>query len=88
MRVITNESEFGKLRPGDVFVCPATSPVWSVLFPSVGTLVTDSGGILSHPTMFAREYLVPALVATGTATLHLRDGQTVNGDTGLVKIGP
>ena len=29
-----DESEFDKLRPGDVLVCPITSPVWSVLFPA------------------------------------------------------
>lgn len=37
-------------------VCPITSPVWSVLFPSVGGLVTDAGGALSHPAIIAREY--------------------------------
>jgi rifampicin phosphotransferase len=60
VRVIMNETEFGRLRAGDVLVCPVTSPVWSVLFPSIGALVTDVGGNLSHPTIIAREYGVPA----------------------------
>lgn len=51
-----------------MLVCPITSPVWSVLFPSVGALVTDMGGILSHPAIIAWEYHVPAVVATGNAT--------------------
>ena len=55
VRVTTDESEFGKLRPGDVLVCPITSPAWSVLFPTVGALVTDTGGLLSHPAIIARE---------------------------------
>ena len=38
VRLIKDESEFGRLQPGDVLVCPITSPVWSVLFPSVGAL--------------------------------------------------
>jgi pyruvate,water dikinase len=82
-----NESEFARLQPGDVLVCPMTSPVWSVLFPSVGALVTDTGGILSHPAIIAREYRVPAVVATGNATRVLRDGQTVtvDGNTGSVE---
>jgi pyruvate,water dikinase len=86
-RVIMNESEFARLQPGDVLVCPMTSPVWSVLFPSVGALVTDTGGILSHPAIIAREYRVPAVVATGNATRVLRDGQTVtvDGNTGSVE---
>jgi pyruvate,water dikinase len=60
--------------------------VWSVLFSRIGALVTDSGGILSHPAIIAREYGVPAVVATGNATAVLRDGQqvTVDGDAGSV----
>lgn len=87
-RVILNESEFTKLQPGDVLICPITSPVWSVLFPSVGALVTDTGGILSHSAIIAREYRVPAVVATGNATRSLRDGQqvTVDGTAGTVEI--
>jgi rifampicin phosphotransferase len=89
VRVIRNEAEFDRLRAGDVLVCPVTSPVWSVLFPSVGALVTDSGGILSHPAIIAREYGVPAVVATGNGTSALRDGQivTVDGTAGVVRTG-
>ena len=89
VRVIRNESEFHKLQPGDVLVCPATTPVWSVLFASVGALVTNTGGILSHPAIIAREYRVPAVVATGNATSLLKDGQvvTVDGETGTVELG-
>lgn len=88
VRVITGEHEFSKLRPGDVLVCPITSPVWSVLFPSVGALVTDTGGILSHPAIIAREFCVPAVVASGNATTVLRDGDvvTVDGQTGTVEV--
>jgi pyruvate,water dikinase len=42
VRVVRDESEFSKIQAGDVLVCPITSPVWSVLFPSIGALVTDS----------------------------------------------
>lgn len=88
VRVLMTEAEFGKLRAGEVLVCRTTSPVWSVLFGSVGALVTDTGGILSHPAIIAREYRVPAVVATGNATKLLRDGQvvTVDGSTGQVHV--
>jgi pyruvate,water dikinase len=81
-----DETEFDKIRAGDVLVCPVTSPVWSVLFPSVGALVTNSGGILSHPAIIAREYGIPAVVATANATATLKDGQVVvvDGDAGTV----
>jgi len=87
-RIIMNESEFHKLQPGDVLVCPATTPMWSVLFANVGALVTNTGGILSHPAIIAREYRIPAVVATGNATSLLKDGQliTVDGDNGRVEI--
>jgi rifampicin phosphotransferase len=88
VRVIRTEAEFNRLKGGDVLVCPVTSPVWSVLFPLVGALVTDSGGPLSHPAIIAREYGVPAVVATGDGTSRLRDGQlvTVDGGTGTVRV--
>jgi phosphohistidine swiveling domain-containing protein len=88
VHVIEGEHEFAKLEPGDVLVCPITSPVWSVVFPNVGALVTDTGGLLSHPAIIAREYRVPAVVATGNATELLADGQvvTVDGTTGTVEI--
>ena len=86
VRLIANESDFDRLQPGEVMVCPITSPVWSVLFPSVGALVTDTGGVLSHPAIIAREYQVPAVVATGNATVLLHDGQpvTVDGSSGEI----
>jgi rifampicin phosphotransferase len=86
--VIKNESEFGKLKAGDVLVCPITNPSWAILFPSIGALITDTGGILSHPAIIAREYGVPAVVATGKATKFLKDGQivTVDGNLGTVEI--
>ncbi len=86
-RIIRGEDEFGRIRAGDVLVCPTTSPVWSMLFPSIGALVTDTGGILSHPAIIAREYQVPAVVATGRATALLRDGETVtvDGNAGTVE---
>jgi len=87
-RVIMDEGEFDKIQPGDVLVCPITSPVWSVLFPSVGALVTDAGGILSHPAIIAREYGIPAVVATRSATTSVHDGQliSVDGTNGTVTI--
>lgn len=86
--VIHDESEFHKLRPGSVVVCPVTQPTWSVLFPSIGAIVTDTGGVLAHPAIIAREYRIPAVVGTGNATGRLRDGSivTVDGDTGTIEI--
>jgi pyruvate,water dikinase len=88
VRRVMGEDEFDKIQAGDVLVCPVTSPVWSILFSRIGALVTDTGGILSHPAIIAREFGIPAVVATGNATQLLRDGQlvTVDGETGVVTI--
>ncbi|MFB6436990.1 PEP/pyruvate-binding domain-containing protein [Streptomyces sp. NPDC056411] len=86
-RVITSAAEFGRLRAGEVLVCPQTTAQWAVLFPSVGALVTDRGSLLSHPAALAREYGVPAVVATGDATSVFHDGDllVVDGSSGTVR---
>jgi pyruvate,water dikinase len=87
-RVLMGEDDFGKLQPGDVLVCPITSPAWSVLFPNVRALVTDAGSVLSHSAIIAREFAIPAVVATGNATSLIRDGQlvSVDGTSGSVEV--
>jgi pyruvate,water dikinase len=88
VRVVLTEREFDRIEPGDLLVCPVTSPVWSVVFPRIGGLVTDAGGTLSHPAIIAREYGIPAVVDTRNGTTALQDGQlvTVNGDAGIVTV--
>ena len=85
VRVIRDESEFHRIQANDVLVCPITSPAWSVLFSSIGALVTDSGGFLTHSAI-AREYRIPAVVATDNATQLLYHGQvvTVDGSSGTI----
>jgi pyruvate,water dikinase len=87
-RVINGRQGFDRLQPGDVLICPITSPAWSVVYGQIGALVTDTGGPLSHPAIIAREFGIPTVVATGNATALIRDGQTVtvNGTTGTVRI--
>lgn len=86
-RVVLHEGDLEKVQPGDVLVCPATSPAWSPVFTSIGALVTDTGGILSHAAIIAREFAIPTVVATGNATDLFADGQTitVDGDAGRVE---
>lgn len=85
-RVITAEGQFHRIRNGDVLVCPSTRPSWSIIFSAVGAIVTEAGGDLSHPAIIAREHRIPAVVATGTATQEIRDGEKirVDGTNGVV----
>jgi pyruvate,water dikinase len=87
-RVIHSISEAGRLQPGDIIVTATTAPPWTPLFATVAAVVTDTGGVLSHCAVVAREYAIPAVVGTGTATSTIVDGQTieVDGDAGIVRI--
>jgi pyruvate,water dikinase len=82
------EADFARLQPGEVLVCPVTTPAWAVLFPLAGALITDGGGVLSHAAIVAREYGIAAVLGCGTATRQLNDGDLVevDGTNGTVSI--
>jgi rifampicin phosphotransferase len=85
-RVIHGPEEFEHMRPGDILVAKITTPAWTPLFALASGVVTDVGGPLSHSSIVAREYHIPAVLGTGVATERLRSGQriTVDGDAGTV----
>jgi pyruvate,water dikinase len=87
-RVVDSLEDAGRIQPGEILVAPTTAPPWTPLFASVAAVVTDSGGMLSHCAVVAREYAIPAVVGTGNATSAIADGQTieVDGDEGVVRI--
>ncbi|HLF71505.1 MAG TPA: PEP-utilizing enzyme [Dehalococcoidia bacterium] len=77
-----------RLKPGDILVCRSTTPPWTPFFGIIGALVTNSGGALSHAAVVAREFGIPAVVGTTTATTQVRDGATitVDGSAGTVTL--
>jgi pyruvate,water dikinase len=87
VRVISGPAEFGKLKSGDVLVCPYTDPAWTPLFTLACAVVSDTGGPLSHAAIVAREYGIPAVLGTQNATLVLKDGEhiSVDGNSGEVR---
>ena len=89
-KVVRSLSEAGKLQTGDVLVAETTAPAWTPLFATAAAIVTDTGGVLSHCAVVAREYRIAAVVGTERATATIRDGQIleVDGDAGLVRIIP
>ena len=76
------------MRQGDILVARITTPAWTPLFALAAGVVTDVGGPLSHSSIVAREYHIPAVLGTGVATGRLSSGQrvTVDGDAGTVKV--
>lgn len=87
-RLIMSFEEFPGLQSGDILVCPATSTAWTPLFLKIAGVVTDTGGMLTHAAIAAREYGIPAVVGTWNATNSIRDGDTirVDGNIGVVEV--
>lgn len=85
-RVVRSADEFDRVQPGDILVCPVTTPSWTRLFARAAAVVTDVGSPASHASIIAREYGIPAVVGTGDGTSRIRDGETVtvDGGAGLV----
>ena len=75
--VVHSPDEFYKLEKGDILVCTYTDPEWTPLFALAAGVVVDTGGTLSHAAIVAREYGIPAVLATGDATQKLKDGDIV-----------
>jgi phosphohistidine swiveling domain-containing protein len=87
-KVVRNLNQASKLEPGDIMVCEMTLPPWTPLFATAAGIVADTGGVLSHCAIVAREYGLPAVVGTRVGTEQLKDGMTitVDGTKGLVRI--
>jgi rifampicin phosphotransferase len=87
-RVLHGPEDFDRMKPGDVLVAATTTPAWTPLFAMASAVVTDIGGPLSHGSIVAREYGIPAVLGTGVATRRIRSSQTitVDGSAGTVTI--
>jgi pyruvate,water dikinase len=87
-RVLRDVNEIGEMREGEILVCAVTAPSWGPVFGKIKAAVSDIGGTMSHAAIVAREYGMPAVVGTGTATRRIKTGQRVrvDGDRGVVRI--
>ena len=86
-RVILGINDFDKLNDGDVLIIPFSDVGWTPLFAKAGAVVAESGGMLSHSSIVAREYGIPAVVSVAGAC-RLVDGTqiSVNGYTGEIAL--
>ena len=87
-RRVSDPSEFDRIVQGDVLVTESTTEAFNILLPLLGAIVTDSGGLLSHSAIVAREYGIPGVVGTREATERIADGARVrvDGDKGEVTV--
>src|SRR5207247_2946863 len=78
-----------RLEPGEILVAPSTDPGWTPLFLTAAGLVMELGGAMSHGSVVAHEYGIPAVVGVPGATERISTGMqiTVDGSAGAVSIG-
>lgn len=75
--VIQDLSEFKKMKEGAILVTFMTSPTWLSVMTMACAVVTDEGGVLSHPAIVCREFGIPAVVGTKNSTIKLKKGMSV-----------
>ncbi len=87
-RNVASLEQFDQVHEGEILVCRMTNPAWVVLFTKIVGLVTDAGGVTSHPAVVSREFGIPAVVGTSNATERIKTGDRVrvNGSTGVVEV--
>jgi len=87
-RVLLRADQLGELADGEILVAPVTSPSWTPVFHRIAGAVLDTGGIMCHAAIVAREYGLPAVVGTGIGTKRIRTGDRVriDADAGTVTI--
>jgi rifampicin phosphotransferase len=73
-RRVSGPSEFGRIQQGDVLVTESTTEAFNILLPLLGAIVTDSGGLLSHSAIVAREYGIPGWSGRGRRRTGSRTG--------------
>ncbi|MCE1246714.1 MAG: hypothetical protein LWY06_08730 [Firmicutes bacterium] len=79
-RVILSADDHQQVLPGEILIAPFTDPGWTPYFLTAAALITDMGGMLSHGSIVAREYGLPAVVNTGSATKLIKTGQQIRVD--------
>lgn len=86
VRLIHGPADFARVQPGDILVCRTTDPAWTPLFGVAAAVITETGGLLSHAAIVAREHGLPAVLAVPGATTTLPDGAlvAVDGSSGRV----
>ncbi|MFF4120840.1 PEP-utilizing enzyme [Streptomyces sp. NPDC001714] len=87
-RVIRSPDELDLLQEGDILVAPVTAPSWTPAFGKVRATVTDIGGVMSHAAIVCREYSLPAVTGTGSASTRITSGRRirVDGTAGTVTL--
>jgi len=87
-RVIMDSDDLAQIQQDEILVAPVTAPSWGPVFGKIKATVTDIGGMMSHAAIVCREYALPAVTGTGSASTSIVTGQRlrVDGTKGTVTI--
>jgi len=85
---VIHDPQTEMLAPGEILVAPYTDPGWTPLFINAAGLIMEVGGRLTHGSVVAREYGIPAIVGVREATKRLQTGQRVrmDGNRGVIEV--
>lgn len=77
VRIIRTDEDLQSLPDQAIIVTKTMSPEYARVMGKISGLITDIGSVTSHLASVAREFGVPAIVDTKTATVALKEGETV-----------
>jgi pyruvate,water dikinase len=87
-RVVPDLARLSEVQAGDILIANNIDPGWTPVFPLLSGLVTETGGILSHGAILAREYGIPTVTGVTDAMRVIPSGATVevDGNRGVVEV--
>ena len=89
VKIIHSREQNDQIQRGDILVTEMTTPDFVPAMKRAKGIITDTGGRTCHASIVSREFGIPCVVGTGTATVKLKNGQivTIDGAKGLVYKG-
>lgn len=78
--LVLNEIDYTRDFAGKILVTKATDPGWTIIFPLLTGVITETGGVLSHASIISRELGVPCIVKVPDATKIIRTGDLIKMD--------
>jgi len=87
-KVIISEDQIKEIKMGDILVVHQTTAAFTIVFPLIAGIISEYGGILSHPAILAREYGIPCIVGCLGATGKIHTGMRIrlDGTKGIVQV--
>lgn len=80
VKLVSSSADAPNFNDGEILVTKLTNPTMIMMMAKAAAIITDVGGLTSHPAIVSREMGTPCVVSTKTATSTLKNGDTVRVD--------